>query len=40
MTQTCEFVWYELLSPDAGAARAFYSKVVGCKTVETGMDTG
>jgi predicted enzyme related to lactoylglutathione lyase len=23
------FVWYELMSPDAEAAKAFYGKVVG-----------
>lgn len=40
MTEPCEFVWYELLTPDADAAKAFYAKVVGWSVVDPGMDTG
>ena len=40
MTEASEFVWYELLTPNADAARAFYAKVVGWGTIDTGMDNG
>jgi uncharacterized protein len=32
-----EFIWYELLTPDITAAKAFYSKVVGWNIVDSGM---
>lgn len=31
------FVWYELLTHDAAAARAFYSQVIGWKNEDAGM---
>lgn len=31
------FVWYELVTSDAGAAQAFYSKVVGWTVADSGM---
>ena len=31
------FVWYELMTSDAKAAEAFYSKVVGWKTQDSGQ---
>lgn len=33
----CPFVWYELMTTDAAAAAAFYTKVVGWKAVDSGM---
>lgn len=32
-----EFIWYELLTADIAAAKAFYSKVVGWNIVDSGM---
>jgi len=33
----CPFVWYELMTPDAGAAEAFYRDVIGWQTADAGM---
>lgn len=35
--QACPFVWYELMTTDAQAATAFYSRVVGWKAADAGM---
>ncbi len=32
-----QFVWYELLSPNAAAAQAFYTQVVGWQAADAGM---
>jgi predicted enzyme related to lactoylglutathione lyase len=33
----CPFVWYELMTTDAPAARAFYQQVVGWQAADAGM---
>ena len=33
----CPFVWYELMTPDAEAAEAFYRSVVGWQTADAAM---
>ncbi len=38
MTQPpCAFVWYELMTTDPAAARAFYAQVVGWQVADSGM---
>lgn len=36
-TTACPFVWYELMTTDAGAAEAFYRDVIGWATADAGM---
>jgi predicted enzyme related to lactoylglutathione lyase len=38
--QQNRFIWYELLTSDAGAARAFYGKVVGWTAKDSGLPGG
>lgn len=33
----CPFVWYELMTTDAAAARAFYTRVIGWQAADSGM---
>jgi uncharacterized protein len=35
-----KFIWHDLMTPDLGAAGAFYSKVVGWNVVDSGMPGG
>lgn len=36
-TTACPFVWYELMTTDAPAARTFYADVMGWQVVDSGM---
>jgi len=36
-SQPSQFVWYELLSPNAAAAQAFYTQVIGWRAADAGM---
>ena len=38
--QPSRFIWYELLTGDADAASAFYGKVVGWTSKDSGMPGG
>ncbi len=39
-TQSCRFVWYELITNDTAAGAAFYQAVVGWDAADAGMPAG